>query len=42
MSKKLFYEAPESEQMEFRLEKTILSNYRTTAEDANPEDVEEW
>lgn len=42
MSKKMFYEAPESEQLELRLEETILSNYQTTAEDADPEDVDEW
>lgn len=42
MSKKLFYEAPECELMEFRLERTILSNYRSTAEGMLYDDDDEW
>ena len=44
MKKKLIYETPASEQLLFSPENNFLvSNYTgTTAEDADPEDVDEW
>ena len=43
MNRKLLYEAPECELLHFRLENSIMSNWpNTTAEDADPEDVDEW
>ena len=45
MTKKLLYEAPECKLRHVRIQNSILtsSNYHnTTAEDADPEDVDEW